>query len=258
GGLGSGDNPFSFYCVAILFITFTRFVLRKRPMYLVFSVILVVWIALTVTRVAALASVVGLGVIGLLATYATGHRKLFFITATVVGVAGLAFAPNVLQRSLGFVPTAHELFQIVRNPVVLYNAINWQGRQLLWAIAWAAFMASPLFGLGMGSSAAVIRESFPDQDVKVVHNEYLRLAVDTGLIGVALFAVSIITWLVAAIRLSRNGDNFVRELAFPAVAGIVAWGLISITDNPFDYYAPFTQYVAFLVAGAVAAQESSS
>lgn len=258
GGLGSGDNPFAFYCMAVLFIAFTRFLLRGRLIYLAFSAVLMLWIALTVTRIAALASVAGLVVIGFLAAFASGNRRVLGASLAVAVIAGLLLLPNVLVRSLGFVPTPHELFQIVRNPVLLYNSINWQGRQLLWAIAWAGFMAAPLTGLGMGSSAAVIRESFPNQNVKVVHNEYLRLACDTGLIGITLFATAVIAWFVKMIQLSRTGDRFVRELAFPAVACIVGWALVAVTDNPFDYYAPFTQYIAFLVAGAIAAQEAAS
>ena len=37
------------------------------------------------------------------------------------------------------------------------------------------------------------------------------------------------------------------------IGGIVAWTFISITDNPFDYYAPFTMFIGFLVGGSVAA-----
>ncbi|MDP2958481.1 MAG: hypothetical protein Q8N53_18795 [Longimicrobiales bacterium] len=34
---------------------------------------------------------------------------------------------------------------------------------------------------------------------------------------------------------------------------MLAWGVISLTDNAFDYYAPFTQFAGFLVAGVVVA-----
>lgn len=256
GGLGIGDSPFAFYCIAILFIAFSRFVVRRGLGYLALSAVMVTWIALTVTRIAALATVIGVGVIGVMAAYRAANKRIFFATAAVAALAAVFMVPNVLHRSLGFVPTPHEFFQIVRNPVVLYNSINWQGRQLLWAIAWLGFMASPLIGLGMGSSAALIRESFPNQNVKVVHNEYLRLACDTGLIGVALFASAVVVWLVMSLRAAADEDSFVQEIAFAAVAGIVAWGIIAITDNAFDYYAPFTQYVAFLVGATVAAREA--
>jgi hypothetical protein len=47
-------------------------------------------------------------------------------------------------------------------------------------------------------------------------------------------------------------EQSVQEYAWPAIAGIVAWALIAGTDNPFDYYAPFTQYIGFLCAATVA------
>jgi len=246
-----GDNAFAFYCSAMLMIVFTRFVLRMQWRYLLFSVLLVLWLLLTGTRIAALASVVGIATIGLLSALLSGNRKILVASAVVACAAGAVLMPTVLVRTFGRVPTPAELFQLARNPLLLYETINWNGRELLWAILWAAFMASPLVGLGLGSSSAVIRTTFPNQNVRVAHNEYMRLATDTGLFGVMLFAASVVAWLVAAIRLSGRGDRNVREFAFPAAAAIVAWALIAITDNAFDYYTDFTQYIGFLVAGAV-------
>jgi hypothetical protein len=74
---------------------------------------------------------------------------------------------------------------------------------------------------------------------------------------VALFAAAVIAWLIAAVRLGARGDRAVREYAFPAAAGIAVWAIIAITDNPLDYYSLFTQYIGFLVAGAVLAQSNA-
>jgi O-antigen ligase len=215
---------------------------------------LVVWLLLTATRIAALAAVTGILAIGLLSAVASGNRKVLLASLCVAVGAGTILLPTVLTRTLGTVPTLGELFQLVRNPLLLYNSINWNGRDLLWAILWGAFMASPIVGLGLGSSSAVIRETFPNQGVRVAHNEYMRLATDTGVLGVVLFATAVVLWLLAAVRLSRRGDRSVREYAFPAAAAILAWALIAITDNAFDYYADFTQYIGFLMAGAVVMQ----
>lgn len=251
GGLGKGDNPFAFYVTAILLVVFSRFVLRLQLRYLLFAVVLIAWIALTVTRIAAFSAVVGMIVIGMLAALTAGNRKVLIGSLAVAGVAGMILLPNVLARSLGFVPTPGEFLEIARNPLVLYRSINWQGRELLWAILWTSVAAFPLFGRGLGSSTAIIRESFPEQSVTVAHNEYMRLATDTGLVGVLLFASAIGAWLLAAFRLSRTGDREVREFAFAAFAGIIVWGLIAITDNAFDSYTDFTQYIAFYMAAAV-------
>jgi O-antigen ligase len=254
GGMGSGDNPFAFYVTVILLIAFARFMLRAQLRYLLFSAVLVVWIALTGTRIAVLAAAAGFMTLVLLASVTAQNRKVVVVSLLALVGVTVVLLPNALARTFGFVPTPAELFSLLRDPAALYTSINWQGRQLLWAILWGAFMASPLFGNGLGSSTVVIREMFPDQGVKVAHNEYMRMATDTGFIGVGLMAAAVIAWLVAAIRLSLRGDRVVREYAFPAAASIVACAMVAATDNAIDYYSPFTQYIGFLVAGAVVAQ----
>lgn len=254
GGLGSGDNPFAFYLTVILLVAFTRFMLRGRAWYLLFCAILTIWIALTVTRIAVLAAMVGLTVTGLLGAFAARNRKVLLASGAAVLVVGVLLLPNAATRSLGFVPTVGEVWELLRHPGALYDSINWHGRQVLWAILWASFMAAPILGHGLGSSAVVIREAFPNQSILVAHNEYLRLGTDTGILGVALFGVAITSWLIAAVRLGARGDRTVQEYAFPAVAGIAMWAVIAATDNPIDYYTLFTQYIGFLVAGAFVAQ----
>lgn len=254
GGLGSGDNPFAFYLTVILLIAFTRFMLRGQPWYLLFCGLLTIWIALTVTRIAVLAAMVGLIVTGLLGAFAAKNRKVLLASVAATLVVGALLLPNAAARSLGFAPTAGEVWALLRDPAALYDSINWQGRQVLWAILWASFTAAPIIGHGLGSSAAVIREAFPNHSVLVAHNEYLRLATDTGILGVVLFGAAVTGWLIAAIRLGARGGRTVQEYAFPAVAGIAMWAIIAATDNPIDYYTLFTQYIGFLVAGAVVAQ----
>jgi hypothetical protein len=62
---------------------------------------------------------------------------------------------------------------------------------------------------------------------------------------------------VATVRAARVADRTVREYALPAVGCIAALTVIGITDNAFDYYGPFTQYLGFLCGGAIAAAASA-
>jgi O-antigen ligase len=253
GGLGMGDNAFGFYVTAMLMITFSRALLRRSVAYLLFSVVLMGWIALTGSRIAAVAALVGLGILGVLTAVASRNQKMVLLTVGAIAVAAAVMIPNVLQRSLGFVPSPGELFNLVRNPLTLYNSVNWMGRELLWAILWGAFMSSPIIGLGLGSSTAVIMETFPNQNVRVAHNEYMRIATDTGLLGLTLMTVALGVWLVALVRMTRNSSLRVREFTFPAIAVLIAWALIAATDNAIDYYGNFSQYLGFLMAGAAVA-----
>jgi hypothetical protein len=59
-------------------------------------------------------------------------------------------------------------------------------------------------------------------------------------------------------RTARSGAAGALEYALPAFGAILAWAVIAFTDNAFDYYAQYTQYVGFYCAAAlVAARESS-
>lgn len=252
-GLGAHENPFSFYLFAMLMISFARFITRWQWRYLVLCGGLGVWIVLTLTRITLLASLAGICAIVLCAVLATGNRRAVLAGAIVMLAVAVPLVPMVLERSFGYVPTPVELFELMRSPTRLYNMINWQGRQVLWAVAGQGFLADPLTGLGLGASSALLRENLPSYAAQVVHNEYVRLACELGIIGLALYFVAVLFWLIAGIRGVLAGSPLVREYAYPAVGGIIGWALIAITDNAFDYYSFFTQYIGFLSAGTLVA-----
>lgn len=247
-----GVGPFSFYLLIAMLMSLSRFLVRKQWIYLALSIGLGFWMVLTYTRITLVATMAALAVITLLEASRKGWRALFG-GALVALLIGIPLIPAVMERSLGFVPTPGQMLHLMTDPLALYNSINWSGRQILWPIVFAAFMGSPIIGLGLGSSSAITRANFPEWAGTVVHNEYLRLATDTGIVGVLLFAIAIGVWVYGCMKARRTGDPLANEFALAALGGIAAWTFISITDNPFDYYAPFTQFIGFLVAGAIGA-----
>jgi hypothetical protein len=252
-GLGAHENPFSFYLTVILLMSFARFVVRGQLRYLALCAMSGFWIVLTLTRITLAGLFTGLAVmIAYAALSARNYRAVLAGALIGLGV-GSVLVPRVLQRSLGYVPTPAQLVAMTRAPGQLYEAINWQGREVLWPIVIHRFRQDPMTGLGLGSSTVVVRESFPSYAAQVVHNEYLRLATDTGLIGVGLYAAAIVSWLIMGARRTWRASARIREFGLPLLGSIAAWGMIAITDNAFDYYAPFTQYVGFLCAGTLAA-----
>jgi len=252
-GMGAHENPFSFYLLIVLMISFARFITRWQWRYLVLCGGLGVWIVLTLTRITLLASLAGIVTMVLCAVIATRNRRALIAGAVVALAVAIPLVPAVLERSLGFVPTPGELFDLLRSPQRLYASINWQGRQALWAIGAQGFIADPATGLGLGSSSALIRENLPGFAADVVHNEYVRLACDLGLIGVLLYFIAVMKWFAGAARGLLRGNALVHEYAYPAIGGIIGWALIAITDNAFDYYSYFTQYIGFLCAGTLVA-----
>jgi hypothetical protein len=252
-GVGAHENPFSFYLSIILMISFARFVVRGQMRYLVLCVMSGFWIVLTMTRITLAGLFAGLAAMAVYYALAARNYRALVAGCLIAVSLGSVLIPRVFRRSFGYVPTPTELVALTRSPGRLYEALNWQGREVLWPIVYHRFRQDPVTGLGLGSSTVVVRESFPSYYAQVVHNEYLRLATDTGLVGVGLYFLAVMAWAVGVTRSGWRAGNRVREYALPALGGLAAWVFIAITDNAFDYYAPFTQYIGFLCAGAICA-----
>jgi O-antigen ligase len=244
------QNPLSFYMLMMMLVAFGRFAVRKQLRYVVLAALFGVWLVAAMTRITLLAAGVAFLTIALYTAWRDRDYRIPVVAAFLLLLVGAPLVPVVLERTFGTIPTVAELVQLAGDPVALYHRMNLQGRELVWAVAWQSFRANPVFGQGLGTSTAQAMAVLQTGGAAVIHNEYLRLAVDTGLVGIGLFATAMVKWLAAAARAGRAAGA-VREFALPAGAGVMAWAVISLTDNAFDYYAPFTQYIAFLAAGAV-------
>jgi O-antigen ligase len=246
---GSHQNPFSFYLLVIVVLSVGRFRARGQTRYLVLGATAAVWIALTLTRITFLAFFVAMAVLGAHAALARGNRKVLIPAAGFAALLGTLALGPILARTFGHVPSPSELAGLLTDPIRLYHSINWQGREQLWTLLGIVFLQSPFWGSGIGtSSVALAGLTIPNQ---VAHNEYLRLAVDTGLVGCSLYFLAVLAWIRAAARTLRTRSTLADEYGAPTLALIAGWAVIALTDNAFDYYGPLTQYVAFLAAASV-------
>jgi O-antigen ligase len=252
--VGVHENPFSFYMLMMILIAFARYSTRRQVGYLVLCAALALWMMTTLTRITLLAMLTGFAGIAAFGIIARRDWRTAAFAVAIATIIAIPLTPVVLERTFWYVPSAGELLGMMRDPVALFNAMNWQGREIYWAAVLSMVYTSPIIGHGLGSSTALIMATFPPEWGMVVHNEYLRLMAEAGAVGVLLLAAALWMWGLAAVRSERaSADPLVREYATPAFAGLLAWGIIALTDNAFDYYASFTQYVGFMTAGALAA-----
>jgi O-antigen ligase len=108
---------------------------------------------------------------------------------------------------------------------------------------------SPLVGGGLGS--------IDDQEGRLVHNDYIRAAVELGLLGFAAFVCLLLAALggaVAAYRRIRSGraPGLLKAVAAGGIGVSIAFVVICVTSNVLTK--PVTAGLAFtLVAMAHAA-----
>jgi len=84
--------------------------------------------------------------------------------------------------------------------------INVSGRINFWKVASESFFESPWLGKGVGSTEALIEAYFVD--IRHPHNDYIRIAHDLGIVGLALWAIAIVTLLTKLFRNWRRADRF--------------------------------------------------
>lgn len=274
GSIGVHQNPFSFYLLAMLILAFVRLLERRQARYAVLAAALGVWMVLTYTRITFLAALVALALLGVAWSWMARSYKVLAAAAVAGAALCWVLLPVVLERTFGRVLTPMELIHLSHDPARLYASMNWEGRQALWPLVFGAFLRTPWLGLGLGATTRILGEAFGRVGITVAHNEYLRLVAETGVVGALLYVMATAQWARVVVGVARGertdalqnpgerrgapaagrSPRAAWEYAMAGMAILVAWGIIALTDNAFDYYSPLTQYAAFYCAAALAAR----
>lgn len=188
-------------------------------------------------RLAALAAVAVL-TIGLAGSESRGG----FVAAIVAAVAVLVLAKRDRAWAVAL------LLCVVGVAIAWFSADPgaWQrlsdfnesnGRTELWSVALQMWQDHPFAGVGLhafvDNAAGYVRElgslkyaEFITEQPKVVHNTYLELLAETGVVGLGLFlgvvAGSLRGAWRAASRFERSGDMAMAALSRSVIAGVVA------------------------------------
>jgi O-antigen ligase len=124
-------------------------------------------------------------------------------------------------------------------------------RLLLWHETLDLVAAYPLFGCGLGSFTSAFMKykvSEPLVTDGYVHNDYLQIAAELGLVGFAIAAVLVLTILAKAVRATwEHSDHNSRGMGLACTGGIVAILIHSLVD--FNLYIPSNALVLAWIFG---------
>lgn len=251
-GVGVHPATFSLYLALIIVFTLGRLLSRRQLRYAVLLAGCAGWLMLTQTRTGMGAVMLAIGAMAVLSLIFQRNVRALAGALGVGLVLAVLVAPIVLERTFpSGMPTIGELLALRHEPLRIAEYVHMSGRELLWPVVYDAFTRSPLFGNGLGASTVVMLSNFAPEEGGIVHNEYLRLLCDTGLVGMGLFAAATTTWLVGGLRAAARRTHAAQEWALPAVGALVVWAVGSIFDNGLDYYSAVGQIVGTLAGGAL-------
>ncbi len=94
--------------------------------------------------------------------------------------------------------------------------VNLSGRDVIWPYFVEAIERRPVFGYGLGAGKLIVDPEDPQIRLirsNAAHNEYLRLAVDGGIVGAGLVFGAIIAWVWGGTRRAAPADRLVLRCA---------------------------------------------
>jgi len=188
---------------------------------------------------------VGLGAAAIASSPDTGRVPwLGAVLVVAVGVAALTeweprrIGTGASSRSvrwvmaLGLVVVAAGVAVLVRHELALRAfAPSDQDRSVEWSTAWHQWGSAPV--LGVGPDRLLLFHAVDGTYAHFVHNEYLQMAADGGLIAVGLLLLAV----VAVVRVVRRVD----VVSSCATAGLVCWAVGGLFD--YDWHLAFIGFL---------------
>lgn len=119
------------------------------------------------------------------------------------------------------------------------------GRTFIYDIAWQLFLEKPIFGWGINSFATNPANFFTID----VHNIYLQILVETGIIGFVLILTPILSTLIYTFKLRKRYLIYPNKMRFIIISGYVQvlFIIYGIYGNPFYDYNFFLIYLLFIL-----------
>lgn len=124
-----------------------------------------------------------------------------------------------------------------------------------WRAAWTTALAHPVFGTGPGTfSVAYAKVKPPEAEMaRLVHNDYLEQACDSGVIGFLAYAAFV---AAAMLRAYRNIQPQKSDFLFAIWLGLLGWFLQGGVE--FGLYIPALAWPAFTLLGMLVANPETS
>ena len=226
-----------FLCLSIVLTVFIFLNNNRRKissmLYTLLMILELILLIFTYTRGAWLVLGIFIIIIGLL-----HFRKFLAISIVVFSLLYLVVTPFQMRVNSLITPDP-------------YGSINW--RLELWSDAYSYMKNKPVLGHGLGTASLVIADKRgPKLGSPEPHNDYLRLGLDAGFLGVTSYLLLVISLLVnLAKRYAWQQRPRLKMFNLFMLSFVLALSVMSFGDNVLNDTA--LQWSIWVLAGALIA-----
>jgi hypothetical protein len=208
------------------------------------------------SRTATFAALIMIGLVALRSPVRGRHRILGIIIAYGFGIASILLTYSLYSPAKSRLIAGDEAIKVPSLPLPDFFTSSGKSVETATAFvinsngrfeAWAEFLgllrtpADWIFGLGPGASAEYGGKNLTY--FSQVLNEYLRLLVDSGILGLSLFLIAMVGLVVTIMR----SQQIPWQYRLGALLTLFSLAVVSSTDGAFIY--PFSSLPAGLLVG---------
>lgn len=229
---------FAFYLLILLPLIWTLIKNNKPKIIKAFFLVLLLSFSLLI--MATLARVAWLGALLMLLVYgALKNRKILILSFLILFISYLT------------VPVINNRINDVFSPK--YNS-SFSTRLRIYETSLPAFFKSPLIGQGLGSFDQIhlkLNDEAKSYESLQAHNDYLRLLIELGLIGLFLYLGIFLTLFMSIYKNYKKGDAETQSYLFGLA--LIWIGALSISMGDNILRTMEVQYLLWAITGATLA-----
>ena len=224
---------FSCFLISVFIVPILLYWLTKEKKYIYCAL----WILLSPILQSVRTGIGGMFLVFVVAVYLRYKQKslpaLFFAGAVFIGV--ILFVPGVNEKFFGEDAGTVTGSDIVQGNALSFDNIEMSGRDYMWErIKDNCYYGNEVFGGGLGTSGRFQKNyGKKTQGLEMMHNDYLQIICDTGLVGISLLTIFYIAFIIKVVRnvVLRKCTVLVKLTGIMALSSMVGVGFAMYFDN---------------------------
>jgi O-antigen ligase len=224
---------FSCFLISVFIVPVLLYLLTKDKKY----VYCALWMLLSPVLQAVRTGMGGMFLVFVVAIYLRYKQRslpaLFFAGSMFLSI--ILFVPGVNEKFFGEKAGAVSGADIVQGNALSLDNIEMSGREHMWErVKENCFKGNEVFGGGLGTSGRWVKNyGKATSGLEMMHNDYLQIHCDAGLVGISLLTIFYIAFIlkVFAHVVLRRSTVLVRLTGIMALSSMVGIGFAMYFDN---------------------------